>query len=335
MQPLEEVHTPNVPGIEDVCAFLKIQPAQMIKTLVYEIVMSTPGTPPVGFVVVCVRGDHEVNENKLKRLCPGQNLVLAEPKVAESAGFAIGYVGPHIANGKPLTLIIDPDARALINAVTGANRHDYHVKGFNWTRDVTPHAMEKSMVADVRNVVEGDIAPGGTNSKLTFRKAIEVGHVFKLGTKYTDAMGATYLDENGQPHSIIMGCYGIGLNRILAAAIESHHDGDGILWPMTIAPFHVLIAALDVRDEEVMGTARQIHDALESQGVEVLLDDRDHRPGFKFKDADLIGLPLRITIGRKGLNDGMVELKLRNSKDVEKLASQLVIERAASIVKQR
>src|SRR5205085_1664204 len=159
-------------------------------------------------------GDHMVNENKLRRAVPGRNLVLGDPKRAESAGFCIGYVGPHIARTKPVTLVIDPDARALMNAVTGANRPDHHVTGFDWSRECLQEVLQKAIVADVRNVVEGDIAPNG--SRLSFRKAIEVGHVFKLGTKYSDAMGATYLDEHSQPHALIMGCYGIGLNRIMA-----------------------------------------------------------------------------------------------------------------------
>jgi prolyl-tRNA synthetase len=221
--------------------------------------------------------------------------------------------------------VIDPDARAVVNAVTGANRPDYHVTGFNWSRDVSAEALGKAVVADVRNVVEGDAAPNGSGSKMGFRKTIEVGHVFKLGTKYSQGMSATFLDESGKARPFVMGCYGIGLNRILAAAIEAHHDEDGICWPMTIAPFEVLIVALDVRDADVSATAARIHDALEAEGVDVLLDDRDARPGFKFKDADLIGIPIRVTVGKKALAQGMVELKMRTTPDVATLPPDKVV----------
>ncbi len=331
MQPLEVVHTPSCPGIEDVCKFLSIEPRQMIKTLVYQ--TQTPdgaGDERRGaFVIACVRGDHDVNENKLQRMCAQRGLGeprLADPRVAEQQGYAIGYVGPHVVNDTKCTLVIDPDARAVCNAVTGANRIDHHVRGFNWSRELQPERLAQATVADVRNVVEGDPAPGGSGSRLGFRKAIEIGHIFKLGTKYSDAMSATFLDENGKPQPFIMGCYGIGLNRILAAAIEAHHDENGICWPLNIAPFEVLIAALDIREQDVMATAARIHDALSERGIDVLLDDRDQRPGFKFKDADLIGIPIRITVGKKGLAEGIVELKMRDAVTVEKLSPDAVTE---------
>jgi len=228
--------------------------------------------------------------------------------------------------------VIDPDARAVVNAVTGANRHDHHITGFNWVRELDPQKLAQAVVADIRNVVAGDIAPNGSGSKMSFRKAIEIGHVFKLGTKYSDAMGANYLDENGKAKPFIMGCYGIGLNRILAAAIEAHHDKDGICWPMTIAPFEVLIVALDVRDEQVRSTAMHIHDALAQKGIDVLLDDRDARPGFKFKDADLIGIPIRVTVGKKALTQGMVELKMRTASDNEQFSPDVIVDEVAQRV---
>ena len=177
------------------------------------------------------------------------------------------------------------------NAVTGANKTDYHVTGVNIGRD-----FQLGEVADIRFAVEGDKAPNG--SPLVFEKCIEVGHVFKLGTKYSDAMKAHFLDENGKSKPIIMGCYGIGVNRILAAVIEASHDDNGICWPVNIAPFTVEIVALDHREEQVMTMAEKLHDELEAKGIDVLLDDRDARPGFKFKDADLIGIPIRITVGK-------------------------------------
>jgi prolyl-tRNA synthetase len=259
---------------------------------------------------------------------------LGDTAAAQEHGFAIGYVGPHIINEKDCTLVIDPDARAVVNAVTGANRDDHHIKGFNWAREVNPKKLAKAEVADIRNVVAGDVAPNGSGSKMSFRKAIEIGHVFKLGTKYSEAMSATFLDEDGKVKPFIMGCYGIGLNRILAAAIEAHHDKDGICWPMSIAPFEVLIVALDVRNERVRSTAAGIHDALENKGIDVLLDDRDARPGFKFKDADLIGIPVRVTVGKKALAQGMVELKMRTGGDSEQFPPDAVIDEVQERVAQ-
>ncbi len=327
MQPLEDLHTPNCPGIDDVCALLKIEPKQMIKTLVYDLPGDAPDAKPQ-YVVACVRGYHEVNENKLRRVCGAQPR-LCDRAAAEAVGFTIGYVGPHVANAARCRLIIDPDARAVVNGVTGANQADHHVRGFNWSREVSADTLAAATIADIRVVVPGDLAPDGGGAKLQLRKAIEIGHVFKLGTKYSDAMEATFLDENGKARPFIMGCYGIGVNRILAAAIEAHHDENGIRWPVSIAPFEVIVVALDVRDEQVMSTARRVHDALDAKGIDVLLDDRDARPGFKFKDADLIGIPLRITVGKKALADGVVELKMRTDDQMEKLAPDAAIEEAA------
>jgi prolyl-tRNA synthetase len=326
MKTLEKVHTPDVPGIDEVCQFLKVKPEQMIKTLVYEITRSEKQKGGPRWAIVCVRGDHEVNENKVARLIEDGQAELGDEDAAKEAGFAIGYVGPHKANETDCLLLIDPDARAVANGVTGANEADYHVRGFNWGREVKPELLEKAIVADVRNVAEGDLAPDGSGSTLSFRKAIEIGHVFKLGCKYSEALEATFLDENGKARPLIMGCYGIGVDRLLASAIESHHDKDGICWPMTIAPFEVEIVALDTRDEQVMSTARRIYDSLTEKGIEVLLDDRDARPGFKFKDADLVGIPLRLTVGKKALADGNVELKQRSDGEMEKMPPEKAIE---------
>ncbi len=328
---MEAVHTPNCKSIEDVCAFLKVAPTVMLKTMVYQVTPPDASEPAgkVRLVIACVRGDHEVNENKLQRLCGPGKIDLCDPALAAQAGFAIGYVGPHKANEIECTLIIDPDARAVVNAVTGANRSDYHVLGFNWIRDVLPERLTQAVIGDIRNVAEGDLAPDGSGCRLSFRKAIEIGHVFKLGCKYSEALSATFLDESGKAHPFIMGCYGIGLNRILAAAIEAHHDADGIRWPIDIAPFQVLVVALDVRDEQVMATARQLHDILIERGFDVLLDDRDARAGFKFKDADLIGIPIRVTVGKKTLAEGQVELKMRSGGGVEKLDPRAVVGRIA------
>jgi len=338
MNDLQEVYTPDCPGIEDVCAFLKVEPAQMLKTLVYEVAESqdrqkgASNSSSTNFVIACVRGDHEVNESKLNHLFPEALLTLCDTAMAQEAGFAIGYCGPHKVNDTNCTLVIDPDARSVANAVTGANKYDYHVTGFNWTREVQADRLEKAIIADIRNVVEGDLAPDGSGARLIFRKAIKIGHIFKLGSRYSAAMSATFLDENGKAKPLVMGCYGIGVNHILAAAIEAHNDKDGICWPMNIAPFEVEIAALDVREEAVMSTAYHLHDALAEKGIDVLLDNRDARPGFKFKDADLIGVPIRINVGKKGLAEGMVELKMRESSEKESVPIDRVIDLVAELV---
>jgi len=227
------------------------------------------------------------------------------------------------------------------NAATGANKTDYHVRNVNPGRDfpletpasaVAPaNSRCNVVVADVRNVVDVDLSPTGSGSPIRIKKAIEVGHVFKLGTRYSEALGATFLDAAGKPQPLIMGCYGIGLNRIMAAAIEAHHDESGIIWPLAIAPFAVLIVALDPREEEVMQTAGRIHDALAAAGADVLLDDRDERAGFKFKDADLIGIPLRVTVGARGLKDGALELQERKGGE----RTMLPVAEAAALLAER
>jgi len=353
MKPLEEVHTPNRKTIDEVSAFLKMKPCNMIKTLIYEEDVAARVSERLdrvraqhdqnvpardmfssGFgmcpIVALVRGDHEVNENKLRRIA-NANLELAdEGTIQILTGAKVGFAGPHSLKG-PHQLVVDQAVAVMRNAATGANKTDYHVTNLNPGRDFSLEG-DNVTVADIRTVTDGDRSPAGSGSPMHIRKAIEVGHVFKLGTKYSEAMKATYLDRNGKARPLIMGCYGIGLNRIMAAAIEAHHDQGGIIWPMSIAPFQVLILALDPRDEKVVSTAERLHDELTQAGLDVLLDDRDERAGFKFKDADLIGIPLRITIGRKSLADGVVELKPRDAEDVEKLPPQSVREKVLALV---
>jgi prolyl-tRNA synthetase len=327
------VHTPNAGRIDEVCPVLGSQPRDMIKTLIY-----VAADPRVGRsaakplrVVALVRGDHEINEHKLHKAA-GVALELADPAtIEEVTGAAVGFAGPHGLIDKIDKLIIDRDVAVMRNAATGANQTDYHVVGVNPGRDF-PLTGDKVVVADVRTVVDGDRSPKGDGRPLRLRTAIEIGHVFKLGTKYSDAMGAWYLDAHGKTQPLIMGCYGIGLNRIMAAAIEAHHDEAGIIWPMSIAPFQVLVLGLDPRDERAMQVAAQVHDELTAAGVEVLFDDRDERAGFKFKDADLIGIPIRIVVGKKSLAAGGVEVSDRRTPDVKRLLSpaaavQHVIER--------
>jgi prolyl-tRNA synthetase len=221
--------------------------------------------------------------------------------------------------------IVDQAVSVMHDAVTGANKTDYHLMHVEPGRD-----FALTHVADIRTAVQGDRAPNG--SPLQFKKCIEIGHVFKLGTKYSQAMGATCLDHEGKARPFIMGCYGIGVNRIMAAAIESFHDEKGIKWPMSIAPFQVVICALDVREQQVVSLSQKLHDELEAAGIDVLLDDRDARPGFKFADADLIGFPIRIVVGKKGLAEGTVEVHNRSTGETRKVAPDAVVRELRSVV---
>ena len=307
--PVEEVHTPELSSVEQVSKFLKCKPSDMIKTMIF-----VGDAKPL---VALVRGDHEVNEAKLRKVAAVSALATADPPVITQLTAAeVGFAGPV---GLDARIIIDHAVAVMHNAVTGANKTDYHITGVNPGRD-----FELKEVADIRYAVQGDCGPNG--QPLEFEKCIEVGHVFKLGTKYSDAMKATFLDQDGKSLPCVMGCYGIGVNRIMAAAIESHHDETGIIWPMSLAPFQVLICCLDIKTDDVRRACEKIHDALEASGIEVLLDDREIRPGPKFKDADLIGIPIRITVGRKSLADGLVEIKDRDSDEVRKMSPDDAVE---------
>jgi len=315
LKPLAEVHTPGHSTIEQVSQFLGCRAQDLIKTIIYQ----ADGKP----LVALVRGDHTVHEGKLAAFAGVARVEPADPDlIRQVTGAEVGFAGPV---GLEARVIADQAVTLMHNAATGANKTDYHVTGVNPGRD-----FQITESADIRYAVEGDRAPNG--SPLRFEKCIEVGHVFKLGTKYTESMKAHVLDENGKSVPMIMGCYGIGVNRIVAAAIEARHDENGICWPMSIAPFQVLIVALDVRDESVRATATWLHDELESRGVEVLLDDRDARPGFKFKDADLIGVPVRITVGKRGLAEGVVEVKKRTEDEVLRVAPDEAVARLLPLI---
>ena len=309
---LTEVHTPNLPGIDDVGKFMKVKPDRMLKSIVF----ARKGTPEelakaeVRWVVAVVRGDHDVNEGKVRSAC-GFAIELAPEQAARAAGFAIGYVSPKTVNSVPGTmLLIDSDASLGGFWASGADKTDYHVKHFNWRREVGGllDNVTRVKVGDIRNAVVGDPSPRAPGSKLEAEKGIEVGHIFKLGTKYSQAMGLLVLDDKQQRHPVIMGCYGIGVSRTMAACVEMSHDNDGIIWPFPIAPYHVLIT---IMKPEQVNLANEIASNLAALGIDVLIDDRDERPGVKFKDADLVGIPIRITIGDKALAEGSVEYKLR------------------------
>lgn len=304
---VQEVHTPNQRTIDEISGFLKRPPTRMIKTLIFK---TADGKP----LVALVRGDHEINESKLRRAAGVALEGLAdEATIRTLTGAEVGFAGPQDLQGRGARIICDQAVSVMHDAASGANKTDYHVTGIEPGRD-----FALSEVADIRNVVAGDSCAkcGGS---MAFKKCIEVGHVFKLGTKYTQAMKATYLDADGKAQLSIMGCYGIGLNRILAAAVEISHDDAGIIWPINIAPYHVLIVPVDVRDDQVRQAAESLYGELTAAGAEVLLDDRDARAGVKFNDADLIGIPIRVTIGKRSLAEGFLEVKLRCGKDVQKV----------------
>jgi prolyl-tRNA synthetase len=302
-RPLRKVPTPGVRSVEEVTASLKIAPQQLVKTLLYQ----TPG----GLVAVLVRGDHEVNEVKVKKLLGVTALELADPaKAAAATGAPVGFAGPV---GLTLRIVADHAVKALRNVVVGANEADTHYVDANWNRDFTVEQF-----ADLRNARAGDPSPKGDGT-LRVARGIEVGHVFMLGTKYSKAMNAMFLDPEGKECLAVMGCYGIGVSRVAAAAIEQHHDAKGILWPAPIAPFHVHLLPLS-QSAAVTETTRALYDTLSGAGIEVLWDDRDERAGVKFNDADLIGAPWQVVIGEKGLAQGTVELKERRTGAVKKLA---------------
>jgi len=309
------IDTPDAHTIEQVCAFLKAKPKKLIKTLIYVV----DGTP----VAVLVRGDHEVNENKLRRLLKAEKVELAEPEVIEKVtGAPVGFAGP-VDMAEKVKIVADYMVRGMSNAIIGANQADKHRVNVNLGRDFTVDEF-----ADLRNAEAGDLCPH-CGEPMTIKNAIEVGHVFKLGTKYTEALEANYLDEAGDaPKTIIMGCYGIGVNRIVAGLAETSWDESGLIWPVAVCPYEVNVCPVKVTDEASREAAEKIHDSLISLGVDVILDDRDQRAGVKFKDSDLIGFPLRVTIGAKALAEGKVEVKWR----WEKEAVLLPVETAAATI---
>ena len=344
---LERMHTPNLPGIEEVGKFMKVKPKNMLKSMIYVITRVDDDPDPAKakdpwYLLAIVRGDHEVNEAKLKKSAEAFigtpiRVEMAPDALARQDGFALGFVGPHAIVGRDDALmLVDADA-AQGDAfwAAGANETDHHVKYFNWTREVGQALLDdpkKVRVADIRNAAAGDPSPKNDGGVLKTARGIEIGHVFKLGTRYSDALDAIYLDDKGERHPMIMGCYGIGIGRILIAAIESLHDDKGIVWPAALAPYSVVITPIKY-DGEVKSAADLLYHQLTTAGVDVLLDDRDARPGVKFADADLIGFPVRINVGDRGLKEGKVELKLRTSAEAELVALTGVYDRVRAALK--
>ena len=312
--PIEKIHTPDVKTIEELMAFMNAEPSEFVKTILYNI--------DGKIVAVMVRGDREINETKLTNLYDATELTLAAfDDVERVTGAKVGFAGP-VGLKEKIEVVMDNEVSAMANFIVGACETDYHLKNVNSGRDFTP-----DKIADVRNAVEGDACPK-CGQPLKMARGTEVGHIFKLGTKYSDALGCVYLDKDGRENTMIMGCYGIGVSRTLAAIIEQNHDDDGIKWPVVAAPYKVIVVPTKVNDEENMGLAEKIYEQLLDEGVEVLIDDRNERPGVKFKDADLIGIPLRITVGRRA-GEGIVEIKYRATGE----ASEVSVEEALNAVR--
>ena len=296
----KEVHTPKVKSIEALVKFLGIKPEQCIKTLAYLADDEVVGA--------CILGHHTLNEIALKKATGATHLeMLTDAQVFERHGLIPGFLGP-LDWPSDLKLFVDHDVLAIADGVTGANKADTHLTG------VVPVAhLKKPILKTLRAAQEGDPCPRCEKGTLASFRGIEVGHIFKLGTKYSEAMNATYLDEAGKENPIVMGCYGIGVGRTMAAALEQNHDEYGVMWPVQIAPFHVMLLNLDPNDEKTAKAAEDLYAALRAKGIEVLMDDLNQRPGFKFKDADLIGLPLQLTVGARSLRDEKVEMKIRKT----------------------
>jgi len=317
----EDVHTPNVGSIEAVCAFLKTKPQDMIKTPIFSV--------DKDIVVALVRGDHDLNPEKLTQALGGAHNELASPEVIEKiTGAKVGFAGPAGLAGKASKIIIDHAVAAMAIGVAGANKTDYHTKNVVPGRDF-PLSGANIIVTDIRNAVEGD-THGGKN--LLFKHGIEVGQVFKLGTKYSTKLKCNFLDENGKEKPCIMGCYGIGVNRIVASLIEQSHDKDGIIWNKTVAPYTVCILPLNTAHQASMQAAEQIYNELSAAQIECILDDRPERAGVKFKDSDLIGFPIQIIIGEKRIATGEVEIKDRRTKEVKVVKVSEAVSAAKSLM---
>jgi len=293
---VQEVHTPGLKTVEQVASFLKVDPGSLIKTLIIE----TDNEP----VAALVRGDHELSLVKLKKAIGAEIVEFATPKRIEELTIGpLGFSGPV---GIKLKIIADRSIKNIKNAVTGANKGNYHLINVNLERDFLINQF-----ADIRVASDGDLCPRCTDGVLRSSRGIEVGHVFKLGTKYSESMNATFVDANGKERFLIMGCYGIGIGRTVAAAIEQNYDENGIVLPLSLSPYEVVVLPLNMKDTQIKGVAEDIYRKLSDLGVEVLIDDREESAGIKFKDADLIGIPIHVTVGPKTLKEGAVEIKLR------------------------
>lgn len=311
-QAVQVIDTPNQKTIAEVCDLLQVPASQTVKTLIVRGTADEHGKYTL--VALVLRGDHELNEIKAEKLAEvASPLTFAsEQEVQEVLGVEIGSIGPQ---GLSIPVLVDRAASVLSDFVAGANQTGQHVTGLNWQRDA-----QISQVVDIRNVVEGDPSPDGQGT-LTIKRGIEVGHIFQLGQKYSEALGCKVLGEDGKPITVTMGCYGIGVTRVVAAAIEQNHDDNGIIWPMSIAPFHVAIVPMNpAKSPRAVQAAEDLYAELQGLGFDVLLDDRNERPGVKFADLELTGIPHRIVVGERGLDAGTFEYRGRRDSDARDLS---------------
>ncbi len=315
--PLTEVATPGRRTIEEVSAFLDVAPARLVKTLIY----LADGRP----VAVLLPGDRELNEHKLRRALEVATLEAAdEETVARVTGAPVGFAGPV---GLTIPVYADHVLENAADRVTGANREDAHYTGLDLARDACVTAYHDLVVA-----AAGDACPR-CGEPMAEKRGIEVGHVFKLGTKYTDSLGATFLDEAGERRSLVMGCYGIGVTRTLQSVIEQSHDESGIVWPMSVAPYRVVVLAMNPDEPNTARAVRELVEGLEAEGIDVLYDDRNERPGVKFKDADLVGFPVRVVVGERALAQGCVEVKRRTEPEKEMVPVADAVKHVAKIAR--
>lgn len=324
MLELQEVHTPGTKTIEEVAGFLNIDKTKTIKALLFE--KYDEDGKADGYVAAFVRGDRDLNMIKLVNALniPEHAIAFADESKLEAAIGAVGgFTGPIGLHD--CTVVVDSELVGLKNLCAGACKLDHHILNVNYGRD-----YEGDIVTDLKVLKEGDPCPV-CGAPIKHTRGIEVGQVFKLGTKYSKAMNAIYKDENQQDHPLVMGCYGIGVSRTLAAVIEQHHDEDGIIWPVSVAPYHVIVTLVKPKDEEQAKLAEEIYQSLLVAGVEAVIDDRDERPGVKFKDADLLGFPIRITVGKRA-GEGIVEYKLRRDSEKSEFSVAEAIENAIKLV---
>ena len=326
-QQMIKTATPNQAKCEDVAKFLNVDLKQTIKSLVLaKDTVEKDGAIQSEIILVLLRGDHELNEVKAGKVL-GETRFATEAEILTTFNTKPGYIGPVAPTGS-VKIVVDKTVANMSDFICGANEEGYHHVGVNWGRDLP----EPDLIADVRNVVAGDPAPDG-NGTVAICRGIEVGHVFQLGTKYSEAMNATFLDENGKPQPLVMGCYGIGVTRIVGAAIEQNYDNKGIIWSEAIAPFNVVICPVGAdKSEQVAQTAQDLYQTLLDAGVDVILDDRGERPGAMFADWELIGVPHRVTVGERGLKEGVVEYVHRRSSSTGAPADKIEVSQIAAHV---
>lgn len=310
------IETPNAKTIEEVSVYLNEAPSKLVKSLIYNI--------DGKLYLILLKGDSELNETKLSKIMHTENIELASEEEIKKVNTTIGFVGPIDIN---IPIIMDNEVSTMVNFVVGANKKNYHYKNVN------VDDFEATIVADIRNVKEGDMCPL-CGSKLKFKKGIEIGNTFKLGTKYSEALNLKYKDSNNEENLVQMGCYGIGIGRCMGAIVEQNNDEKGIIWPMNVAPYKVAIVIVDVKNDAQVEAANHLYNEFRKAGIDVILDDRSERVGVKFNDMDLIGIPLRITIGKK-IDEHIVELKSRTKDEIDEISIFDVLYKVQDIIDEK